>query len=225
MDFYLTSKTTGRKIHFPMNPERVSVSTGTNMKSFEVIDLGEIKFPRGKVPASISWEGKLPGEKRSTMSFVKDWFPVVELVDILQEFRDQQDRLQLLITETSINTEVYLSVFEHNWSGGFGDCDYRLELVQARDLKVYTDAEWKQQSAVYSVSHSRIISRPAPVKPKTYTVQPGDTLSKIAKKFLGSATNWPTIYNEPTNRKTIGPDPNKIKVGQVLNIPPGGGTK
>lgn len=207
-----------------MNPERVSVSTGVNMKSCEVIDLGEIKFPRGKVPATITWEGKLPGEKRSAMSFVKDWRPVSELVDTLQEFRDRQERLQLLITDTPINTEVYLSVFEHNWGGGFGDCDYRLELVQARDLKIYTDAEWKQKSAIQSVSYTYKVSRPALIKPMTYTVQPGDTLSKIAKRFLGSAIKWSSIYNEPSNRKKIGPDPNKLKVGTVLNIP-GGGTK
>jgi len=222
VDFYLTSKKTGRKIHFPMNPERVSVSTGANMKSYEVIELGEIKFPRGKVPAVVSWEGKLPGEKRSQMSFVKDWRPVGELVDILQEFRDRGDRLQLLITDTAINTEVYLAVFDHNWGGGFGDCDYRLELVQARDLKIYTDAEWKQQSAKQAVSTANKSTRPAPAKPTTYTVQPGDSLSKIAKRFLNSATKWPEIYNEPSNRKTIGPDPNKIKPGQVLNIPAGG---
>lgn len=224
MDFYLTSKTTGKRIHFPINPERVTAYTGTNMMSFSVIDLGGIEFPRGKVPAEISWEGKLPGESRRNMPYVKDWQPVQELVDILQEFRDRNERLQLLISETPINTEVYLKNFEHTWSGGFGDCDYRMGLVQVRDLKIYTDAEWQKGGAQSSGSTAaKTVSRPAPAKPTTYTVKSGDSLFKIASKFLGSGTKWPQIYNDPANRKKIGPNPDMIKVGITLTIPAGGG--
>ena len=47
----------------------------------------------------------------------------------------------------------------------------------------------------------------------TYTVQSGDNLSKIAKKYN---TTWQKIYED--NKDVIGNDPNLIKVGQVLNI-------
>ena len=47
----------------------------------------------------------------------------------------------------------------------------------------------------------------------TYTVQKGDNLSKIAKKYN---TTWQKIYED--NKDVIGNDPNLIKVGQVLNI-------
>lgn len=46
-----------------------------------------------------------------------------------------------------------------------------------------------------------------------YTVQKGDTLSSIAKKYN---TTWEKIYEK--NKVTIGSDPNLIKPGQVLNI-------
>ncbi len=51
---------------------------------------------------------------------------------------------------------------------------------------------------------------------RTYTVQPGDTLSKIAKQFYGSANEYMKIFNANTDQLA---DPDKIKVGQVLTIP------
>ena len=50
----------------------------------------------------------------------------------------------------------------------------------------------------------------------TYTVQSGDTLSKIAKQFLGDANAYHDIFNANKDQLT---DPDKIKPGQVLKIP------
>ena len=50
----------------------------------------------------------------------------------------------------------------------------------------------------------------------TYTVESGDTLSKIAKDKLGDANAYMDIFN--ANRDQLS-DPNKIKPGQVLKIP------
>lgn len=48
----------------------------------------------------------------------------------------------------------------------------------------------------------------------TYVVQPGDTLSKIARNFC---TTWQTIYD--MNRAAIGPNPSVITAGTVLTVP------
>jgi nucleoid-associated protein YgaU len=49
---------------------------------------------------------------------------------------------------------------------------------------------------------------------QTYTVQPGDNLSKISKRFYGDANKYMTIA-KANNLE----DPDKIKVGQELLIP------
>lgn len=49
-----------------------------------------------------------------------------------------------------------------------------------------------------------------------YTVKSGDTLSGIAKRFLGAANRYPEIFNANKDQLT---DPDKIKVGQKLKIP------
>ena len=56
---------------------------------------------------------------------------------------------------------------------------------------------------------------PAP-SAQSYTVQPGDTLSKIAKHYYGDANAYMKIFEANTDQLD---DPNKIQVGQELKIP------
>lgn len=78
----------------------------------------------------------------------------------------------------------------------------------------------KAADATYSdlicdLSIDASLPAPAPAAQK-YTVQPGDTLSKIAKHFYGNAGAYMTIFDANTDQLD---DPNKIQVGQVLVIP------
>ena len=50
-----------------------------------------------------------------------------------------------------------------------------------------------------------------------YTIQRGDTLSKIAKQFYGNANKYMYIVEENTG---VIQDPDKIYAGQVIRIPP-----
>jgi nucleoid-associated protein YgaU len=51
---------------------------------------------------------------------------------------------------------------------------------------------------------------------RRYTVQPGDTLSKISRQFYGDANQYTKIFN--ANRNVL-PDANTIRPGQELVIP------
>jgi len=51
---------------------------------------------------------------------------------------------------------------------------------------------------------------------RTYEVQPGDSLSKIAKREYGDANQWNRIFEA---NKDVLKDPNKIFPGQKLKIP------
>ena len=51
---------------------------------------------------------------------------------------------------------------------------------------------------------------------RTYTVQAGDTLSKISKQFYGNANDYMTIFNANKDKLK---DPDKINPGQQLTIP------
>jgi nucleoid-associated protein YgaU len=53
---------------------------------------------------------------------------------------------------------------------------------------------------------------------QTYTVKPGDTLSKISKQFYGDSNEYMRIFY--ANRDKL-KDPDKIQVGQELSVPSG----
>ncbi len=52
--------------------------------------------------------------------------------------------------------------------------------------------------------------------PRTYKVEPGDTLSKIAKQFYGNANDYNRIFE--ANRDKL-ESPDKVRAGQELVIP------
>ncbi len=78
------------------------------------------------------------------------------------------------------------------------------------DLKADASQQQKPQSmsAGASVSGGQSARR--------YTVQPGDTLSQISKKFYGTANQYMKIFE--ANRQILS-DPNRIQAGQELAIP------
>lgn len=51
---------------------------------------------------------------------------------------------------------------------------------------------------------------------RTYTVKPGDSLSKISEELYGNANDYMKIFE--ANRDVLS-DPNKISPGQTLKIP------
>ena len=51
---------------------------------------------------------------------------------------------------------------------------------------------------------------------RTYTVQAGDSLSKISKQFYGDANKYMKIFEANKDKLT---DPNKVNVGTELLIP------
>lgn len=219
MDFYLTAPD-GSRIHLPVNPERITCNTGNRILTFDVITLGEISLPRGRVPTRFSFEGFFPGEARRNDPKIKSWRHPKELTGILSEWRNKGLKLRFLVTETPINHDVYFDgdgSFEHEWSGGYGDCWYSIRLIEARDLIVLADGERVDTSGAGTSSATKpASSRSTPPTPKTYTVRSGDNLWVIAKRLLGDGSRWREIYNK--NRNVIGPDPNKIYPGQVLRI-------
>jgi nucleoid-associated protein YgaU len=57
---------------------------------------------------------------------------------------------------------------------------------------------------------------PSSTTARTYTVQPGDSLSKISKHFYGDANMYMKIFDANKDKLS---DPDKVKVGTELLIP------
>ena len=85
---------------------------------------------------------------------------------------------------------------------------------------IKTVPDWQTDIiADIKVSASAAAAAEAETKPPashTYTVKPGDSLSKIAKEHLGNGNLYMEIFN--ANKDQLS-DPDKIQPGQVLKIP------
>ena len=79
----------------------------------------------------------------------------------------------------------------------------------------YSDliADIQAPAAAAAAAASGAASTPAA---RTYTVQPGDSLSKISKQFYGDATKYMKIFEANKDKLS---DPDKIKAGMNLLIP------
>ncbi|KAB7766815.1 LysM peptidoglycan-binding domain-containing protein [Xanthomonas maliensis] len=73
------------------------------------------------------------------------------------------------------------------------------------------------QSPEFSNVRSSVESTAQIVGEQSVTVQPGDSLSLIAKRHYGDGNLWPRLFE--ANRATL-KDPDLLQPGQVLRLPP-----
>lgn len=144
------------------------------------------------------------------------------MIKQMRNIRDKGIKCTLLITETCINMEVYISKFSGKYVGGHGDFQYEIKFINAEEIKIFTTKELK----VSTPAAEKKPARPEPKKTTkktssgnkttTYTVKAGDTLWRLAQKFLGNGAKYMQIYN--LNKDKI-KNPDLIKVGWKLRIP------
>ena len=80
----------------------------------------------------------------------------------------------------------------------------------------YSDLLADIQAPAVAVAAAAAAGASAASAPRTYTVQPGDNLSKISKQFYGDANKYMKIFE--ANRDKLS-DPDKIRAGMDLLIP------
>jgi nucleoid-associated protein YgaU len=106
--------------------------------------------------------------------------------------------------------------------------DNKLFMRGAAPSEAIKNALWNQIKVVNpaydditaDITIDSTLPQPSPVSvlKRTYTVQAGDSLSKIAKQFYGNANDYMRIFE--ANKDTLS-DPSKIQIGQQLVIPAG----
>jgi len=134
----------------------------------------------------------------------------------LSKLRDYMNKGKLLkYTYRSIIDNVIIESFPHdhvvNVKGGF---EFDITLKQIRIASVGIVKSTAQPKKTAPVANKGRQQPTGNSTTKTYTVNPGDTLSQIAQKH-----NVTTQKLHEKNRGVIGPDANRIYPGQKLIIP------
>ena len=162
MDIYLTNLITSDRLRFPMLPTEISVKLANQFGNYTILNIGEVKIPSGTSLDSISWNGIFPGEKRKKAPYVFDWQDpkaIYRWIDNLKTQHGKPVKARLLITETPINCDVYLSSFTGTPTGGYGDINYSIALIQAKDIRISTDTAATPTTLNHSATMAEQIGR------------------------------------------------------------------
>lgn len=207
----------GRKLRFPVLPEEVTISYGSNNDSMRVCGIGEITIKQDPEAAVISFSSFFPKDYFSGCDY-KD-IPRPSDADAFLRGIMSSDEPALLLITGGMGVSMYVTIKDYKpveKGGDLGTIHYKLQ------MKEYKEAKLRQVNISVSSKKARISAPaartdPTPSGGKTYTVVKGDCLWNIAKKFYGSGAKYTTIYN--ANKGVIGGNPNLIYPGQVLTIP------
>ena len=202
MDIYLTDLETNDRLRFPMLPEEVTVQISNQFYNYNIMSVGEIKLPSGSSSDSFTWQGMLPGRSRENAPFVREWRDpqaIYKWIERLKPQKGKTRKLRLLITETPINCDVYLNTFTGRPVGGYGDINYQINFVQAKDLIISVSNTGNRSAPPLANKPQQ--ERPAPPQPNTHTIVRGDTLWGIAQRYYGDGSLYTRIYD--ANREAI----------------------
>ena len=139
MDIYLTNLKTKERLRFPMLPTEINVDMANQFESYTILNIGEVKIPNGAALDGFSWNGILPGKRRKKDPYIRKWQKpdkVYKWISKLKPKGGKPIKARLLITGTPVNCDVYLSSFTATPTGGYGDINYSISLVQAKTIKL-----------------------------------------------------------------------------------------
>lgn len=227
----LFAKYKERLVQLPVNPEDITISGSANNSTSDTVGQGQINdlgFPELKELTISSflpkrYNGELyintGGEFQDPDFYIK----------FFEDIKTAREPFRLIITDININMLVSVESFRYKYRYGTDDVDYDLSLREYKEHNIrvlkasgsgYTTADISVQKVASASVTNTNSNRPIEKSiPKTYTVVNGDSLWKIAQKFLGDGNRWKEIYTYNNNRSIIGGNPNLIRAGQVLSIP------
>ena len=210
----------------PSNPTEYSVASAPSFTTVQIDGIGEVKLPNGRSSTTYSWSSTFYGAARAMLSpLISNWRPPVDIVAQIDNWVDQQVRQQrtcnLMVTDSNVNKDVWISNWTYKPTGGFGDIAYTLELTEARTVQIGIDGEdaGDGQGSVNSGGPGPDEGGESAPTPSKYIVKDGDYLIKIAKLVYGDSSRWREIYD--ANKTLIGNNPDLIFPGQELDIPGG----
>lgn len=206
----------GTYMVIPVSPAEIQYQDGSAMATtVNILNLGDIDIPSGVSLDSLTWSAFFPANYDPAYCTTDSLLEPNVYRNRLSAWKDAGTPLQVIIPSASLNKMVYLVDFSWSFGRGFeGDMSYTVtfkELKTLKPKKLTPEGETPPPKGKKTPADRP--AAPSKDKPKTYTVKSGDSLSLIGKRL---GISWNTIYTK--NKALIGPDPNKIKVGQVLKL-------
>ena len=134
MKEFILSSMGGERLKLPVNPASFAEDQGHNNSRFHT-ELGEIKAIGRRILKEIRLESFFPSRMQSFCTY-KDFPSPYECKALIEKWKDSNQPIRLLITETDINHAFTIDRFTTMEKDGTGDVYYSLELSEYRFLNV-----------------------------------------------------------------------------------------
>lgn len=201
-EVHLTNLETDEVITLAMCPEEVKAKSTASFRTYNIIERGEVKLPKGEELTDFTWQGILPSGAILMYNFInlEAWERPQELIRAFTRWREQGNKIRLLVTQTAINHDVYLKDFDVEYSGGFGHVKYSVHFVAAKELKILTVEEADKQRQAAKDTTAYEIQRRAAMKERTRILVGNlidiNNMWTIAMILTGNGGNWETLSNK-----------------------------
>lgn len=220
------------KMLCPVAPSKLQMKIKGQNKTLTLINEGEVNILKKTGLTEVSFDLLLPNVVYPFATYKDGFVKAAFFLSAIEKMKTEQKPFQFIVARTfpdgkmlfDTNMKVALESYEIKEEAKQGfDVVVSVKLKQYRDYGTKTcvistssvNSEPKTTAAVQETRPAD--TSPAPSTNQTYTVQKGDCLWNIAKKYYGDGSKYTVIYN--ANKDKI-KNPNFIYPGQVLTIPP-----
>lgn len=211
-------------MELPIAPQKLTVKIKGNNKTLTLINEGDINFLRAPGLTEITFDTVLP--MLGQYSFANGYRRPDSYLNKLESLMTDKEPFRFLVsrvapsgrllydTNMKVSLENY-TVTEDATKGPDVTVSITLKQYISYSTKTVTVVKPKPEKKPVVQQKKKRETSSAP-KVKTYTVESGDCLWNIAKKYYGNGAQYTKIYN--ANKGKI-KNPNLIYPGQVLTIP------
>lgn len=219
MSYSVYFKYGSKKYKLPVNPEEIKRSRMLNVEMYQVLGSGQVAVPTYCELEQYTFEAEFPSTEYHYMEpgakADADYYE-----KMFRRAQKNQKSIRFIasngITDDISAKVLVKSVEVVEKAGEEGDKYITLTLLEykapgKRYVAVQTAAAVVKQEDTAAAPPEN----PAVTENKTHTVQSGDTLWGLAKKYYGNGGQYPKIVSANSAIK----NPNLIYDGQVLNIP------
>lgn len=219
MSYSVYLKISGKKYKLPVNLEKIKKTQKLNVEKYQVLRSGQVSVPTYAELWGYEFdECELPHQDTHYIEPGSDADPDKYIRAITKAQKNKQS-VQLIYSNGETDDESAKVLIEScgitEKAGEEGDKYLSLSFLQYKApskkyMAVVTPTATVAQPQVQQPAN------PAVEQGKTYTVQKGDTLWKIAKQFYGNGSQYSKIVSANSDKIK---NPNLIYPGQVFSIP------
>ena len=206
--FIFKNNVTGKEVVLPITPESFTIDHGNHIETVNLHTIGDYHLPSGRTLFTCKISGMLPRQQYPFV-FAGSSLNPYEYIYFFELTSDKKQVCRFAVSDTPTIADVYIENFQYGEKDGTNDVYYTITLRRHMPVKAVQSTD--------STSSEITNTRTTPLNiatPQQYTIQRGDTLWSLCKKFYGD----PLLYPKLAKANNI-PNPDLIYDGNTLIIP------